>query len=74
MTPSELAKAVKETLMDKPNKKVVFTSFCNGLGDDLPEFIVHCSKHVETANKKKIAKLTAELEKLGVTVLIEPKK
>lgn len=64
MTPSELSKLVKETLLDKPNKKVVFTSFCNSLGADLLPFINHCQKQVAGAKAKRITELKAELKEL----------
>lgn len=64
MTPSELAKLVKEDLLSKPNKKVVFTSFCNALGADLLPFIEHCNKQVEGAKAKRISELKAELKEL----------
>jgi hypothetical protein len=64
MTPSELAKLVRETLLEKSNKKVVFTSFCNALGSDLLQFINHCQKQVEVQKAKRIAALEAELKEL----------
>ena len=64
MTPTELATAVKETLLDKPNKKVVFTSFCNALGTDLLTLIEHLNKQVDGAKQKRITQLEAELAEL----------
>ena len=64
MSPSEVAKVVKENLLNKPNKKVVFGSFCNALGEDLTTFLTHCNKFKESTKAKEIAKLKARLKEL----------
>jgi hypothetical protein len=64
MSPSEVAKLVKENLLNRPNKKVVFGSFCNALGEDLTKFLTHCNKFKESIREKEIEKLKARLKEL----------
>lgn len=64
MTPSELATAVKETLMSKPNKGVQFKSFANAMGDDFIKFTKYCNDAIEAVKVKQIAELERKLAEL----------
>ncbi|MCZ2339348.1 MAG: hypothetical protein LC127_14390 [Chitinophagales bacterium] len=46
MTPKELAVAVKDVLMSKPNKGIIFPSFLTGV-EDRGKFIEHCVKYLD---------------------------
>jgi hypothetical protein len=62
MTPTELSKAVKETLMDKPNKAVIFKSFALSMGDQFQPFMFYCEKQIDVIKKQSIDRIKKEIE------------
>ncbi len=64
MTPSELAVAVKETLLNKPGKGQVFKAFANAMGDDFIKFTKHCNDAIEAVKAKQIFELEKKLAEL----------
>lgn len=64
MTTTELATAVRETLMSKPNKGQLFKAFANVMGVDYPDFVKWCNKTVEATKAKLILELEAEIERI----------
>jgi hypothetical protein len=64
LTPTLLANAVKDVLMAKPNKSVIFKSFATQMGKDFIPFINHCQKQVDAVKERRIAELEKELKEL----------
>jgi hypothetical protein len=66
LTPTEVAKAVKESLIKNPAKKLVFTSFGNAMGiKELDILIEHINIYKESIKEKRIKELREQRDNIG---------
>jgi hypothetical protein len=57
LTPTELAKHVKQTLLKPPNKSIIFGSFARELGNDFEYFVSNCQNHIKDMKKLRLENL-----------------